>query len=216
VLAEEAQKNGALFIHYSTDYVFDGTKLAAYTEEDVSNPVNVYGQSKLAGEKAIQSTQADYLIFRTSWVYAARGHNFLQTVLRLAKDREELNIVADQVGAPTWARLIAETTAHVLKQSILERQQGHFNSAVYNLSAGGVTSWYGFANAIVEFAHQRSRSEIKNRRINPIPTTDYPLPAKRPANSRLLCDRLENHFGLRMPAWETALTLCLEEIFSAE
>jgi dTDP-4-dehydrorhamnose reductase len=215
VLAEEAKKRNALLIHYSTDYVFDGTKDSPYTEKDTTHPLNVYGQSKLTGETAIQATQADYLILRTSWVYAARSQNFLNTILRLASEREQLNIVADQIGAPTWARLIAETTAHVLKQSMLEKHYGYFNSAIYHLSAGGSTSWYDFAKTIIETANHRVRPKIKNCVIKPIPATDYPLPAKRPANSRLLCERLENHFGLRMPSWESGLALCMEEKFGA-
>lgn len=212
VLAEQAKQTGALLIHYSTDYVFDGTKISAYAEDDVPNPANIYGQSKLAGEKAIQATGANYLILRTSWVYAARGHNFLKTILRLAAEREELNIVADQIGAPTWARLIAETTAHILRQSLLERHQGDFNSGLYNLTSTGETSWHGFAQMIVDYARQQENQTLKNRIINPIPTKDYPLPAKRPANSRLSTDRLEQHFGLKMPAWDQALKLCMEDI----
>jgi dTDP-4-dehydrorhamnose reductase len=212
VLAEEAAKNASLLIHYSTDYVFDGTKHAPYTEEDAVRPVNVYGQSKLAGEQAIQATGADHLILRTSWVYAARGQNFLKTILRLAAEREELNIVADQIGSPTWARLIAETTAHVLRQSLLERQQGGFSSGIYNLTSAGETSWYGFAQTIVEIARQQGTQPLKNRIINPIPTTDYPVPAKRPLNSRLSTNRLEQRFGLKMPAWDNALRLCMADM----
>ena len=212
VLAEEAQKNGTLLIHYSTDYVFDGTKNQTYTEDDTTNPLNVYGLSKLAGEKAIQTSGADHLILRTTWVYAARGHNFLKSILRLAAEREELKIVADQIGAPTWARLIAETTAHVLRQSMLERLEGDFHSDLYNLTSTGETSWYGFAQAIIEFAREQSNQPLKNRVINPIPTSDYPLPAKRPANSRLSTARLEQHFGLAMPPWETAMKICMAEI----
>lgn len=212
VLAEEAAKSAALLIHYSTDYVFDGTKNTPYTEEDATHPVNVYGQSKLAGEQAIQAAGADHLILRTSWVYAARGQNFLKTILRLAAEREELAIVADQVGSPTWARLIAETTAHILRQSLLERRQGHFNSGVYNLTSVGETSWHGFAQAIVEIARQQGMPALKNRIINPIPTTAYPAPAKRPLNSRLSTDRLEQRFGLKMPSWDAALRLCMADM----
>jgi dTDP-4-dehydrorhamnose reductase len=212
VLAEEAAKSAALLIHYSTDYVFDGTKNAPYTEDDATHPVNVYGQSKLAGEQAIQAAGADHLILRTSWVYAARGQNFLKTILRLAAEREELAIVADQVGSPTWARLIAETTAHILRQSLLERRQDHFNSSVYNLTSVGETSWHGFAQAIVEIARQQGGQPLKNRVINPIPASAYPVPARRPLNSRLSTDRLERHFGLQMPSWDIALKCCMEEM----
>lgn len=212
VLAKEAKRTGALLIHYSTDYVFDGTKVSAYAEDDEPNPVNIYGQSKLTGEKAIQASGADYLILRTSGVYAARGHNFLKSILRLATEREELNVVADQIGSPTWARLIAETTAHILRQSMIERHKGGFNSGLYNLTSTGETSWHGFAQMIVDIARQQGNQALKNRIINPIPATDYPLPAKRPANSRLSTGRLEQHFGLKMPAWDHALKLCMEDM----
>jgi len=211
VLAEEAAKNSALLVHYSTDYVFDGTKNAPYTEDDATHPLNVYGQSKLAGEQAIQATGADHLILRTSWVYAARGQNFLRTILRLAAEREELNIVADQIGSPTWARLIAEATAHIVRQALLERQQGSFSSGIYNLTSTGETSWHGFAQAIVEIARQQGQP-LKNRAIHPIPTTDYPVPAKRPLYSRLSMDRLERRFGLKMPSWDSALKLCMGDM----
>jgi len=216
VLAEQAKKQGALLVHFSTDYVFDGTKTSPYIEGDSTSPLNVYGQSKLAGEQAIQATGADHLILRTSWVYAARGQNFLKTVLRLVKERDEISIVADQIGSPTWARLIAETTSHVLRQSMLEKQQGGFNSSVYNLTSSGAASWYEFAKTIVELAHPRVKSDIKNRVIKPIPATAYPLPAKRPSNSRLSCERLEQRFGLQMPSWESCLKLCLEELLGAD
>lgn len=209
VLAEEAAKNSALLIHYSTDYVFDGTKNAPYTEDDATHPINVYGESKLVGERAIQATGADHLILRTSWVYAARGQNFLRAILRLAAEREELNIVADQIGSPTWARLIAEATAHIARQALLERQQGNFSSGIYNLTSTGETSWHGFAQAIVEIARQQGTQPVKNLTINPIPTTDYPVPAKRPLYSRLSMDRLEQRFGLKMPSWDSALRLCM-------
>ncbi|NOU21879.1 MAG: dTDP-4-dehydrorhamnose reductase [Methyloglobulus sp.] len=212
VLAEEAKKIGALLIHYSTDYVFDGTQSLPYTEEDRPNPINVYGQSKLAGEQAIQSVACDYLILRTSWVYTGRGNNFLKTILRLAAEREELKIVADQIGSPTWARLIAETTAHIVRQAMLERQGNSFNSNIYHLTSSGSTSWHGFAQKIVDIVREQGKLELKNRAIHPIPTTDYPLPAKRPANSRLSTHRLEQQFGLTLPSWDNALRLCMQEM----
>lgn len=212
VLAEEANKSGALLIHYSTDYVFDGGKSSAYMEEDTPHPINAYGHSKLAGEKAIQAIGGDHLILRTSWVYAARGNNFLKTILRLAAEREVLNIVDDQIGSPTWARLIAETTAHMLRQSLFERLQGRFSSGIYHLTSTGETSWYGFANAIVEIARQQGSLTLKNRTINPIPATHYPLPAPRPINSRLSTERLQQHFQLELPSWTDALKLCMEDI----
>lgn len=212
VLAEEAAKIGSLLVHYSTDYVFDGSNIAAYTEADATNPINVYGQSKLAGEQAIQATGCDNLILRTSWVYASRGNNFLKTIMRLAAEREELKIVADQIGAPTWARLIAEATAHIIRQSVFEQQCNIFNSTTYNLTASGETSWHGFAQKIVEIAKEKGKADLKIRTILPIPTTDYPLPAKRPANSRLANDNLEQQFGLVMPSWDNALRLCMQEL----
>jgi len=216
VLAEEAAICGALLIHYSTDYVFDGIKTGAYLEGDQTNPLNVYGQSKLAGEQAIQASTADFLILRTTWVYAARGNNFVKSILRLAQEREELNIVADQIGAPTWARLIAESTAHILRQAQQERQQGGFKSSIYNLTSTGETSWHGFAEKIIELARQQDGLPIKTQRVNPIPTSAYPLPATRPTNSRLSTQRLQKHYQLALPSWETALQLCMDEIFSSK
>ncbi len=216
VLAEEAAICGALLIHYSTDYVFDGSKTGAYLEGDQTNPLNVYGQSKLAGEQAIQASTADFLILRTTWVYAARGNNFVKSILRLAQEREELNIVADQIGAPTWARLIAESTAHILRQAQQERQQGGFKPGIYNLTSTGETSWHGFAEKIIELAKQQEGLSIKTQRVNPIPTSAYPLPATRPANSRLSTQRLQKHYQLALPSWETALQLCMDEIFSSK
>ena len=212
VIAEEAMRRKALFIHYSTDYVFDGTKEKPYTEKDVPNPVNAYGRSKLAGEKAIRAVGVDHLILRTSWVYAARGQNFLRTVLRLAAERKVLNIVADQVGAPTWARLIAETTAHMLRQSQSERSMGRFASDTLHLTAGGETTWHGFAQAIVDAVRRRDDSALKVRRIEPMNTDDYPTPARRPLNSRLATARLTQNFRLEMPSWSRALEICMDEI----
>ncbi len=176
------------------------------------NPLNAYGRSKLVGEKAIQAVGADYLILHTSWVYAARGQNFLRTVLRLAGEREELNIVADQLGAPTWARLIAATTSHVLRQSQFERSMGRFASDTLHLTAGGETTWQGFACAIVDAARRQNESDLKVVRIKPTKTVDYPAPARRPLNSRLSTVRLTRRFGLEMPPWKHALELCLGEL----
>ena len=210
ILAQEAKKLNALLIHYSTDYVFDGTKDTLYVEDDEPNPLNFYGESKLAGEQVIQSSGVDYLILRTTWVFASRGQNFVKSILRLAAEREELNIVADQIGAPTSARFIAETTAHILRQTQQERDAKTFVSGIYNLTNSGETSWHGFAEKIVELARKQN-IELKNRVINPIPTTAYPTPAKRPMNSRLSTQKLSQHFDLTMPSWETVLELCLAE-----
>jgi dTDP-4-dehydrorhamnose reductase len=210
-LAQAAKKVGALLVHYSTDYVFDGIKVGVYDERDITNPLSSYGRSKLSGELAIQASGADSLILRTTWVYAARGNNFVKTILRLAAEREQLNIVADQFGAPTWAKLIAQSTAHIIKQSQQERKQGVFNSDIYHLTASGETSWHGFAGAIIATAREYN-VELKNKELNAIPTSAYPLPAPRPANSRLSLLKLENKFGLMMPNWQTCLALCMAEM----
>lgn len=213
-LAAAARDTGALLVHYSSDYVFDGSKAGPYTEADAPEPLSAYGHSKLAGDQAIESSGADYLIFRTSWVYSARGKNFVKTIIRLAAEREELRVVSDQVGAPTWARLIADTTAQALAQVRSEQARGSFRSGLYNLASGGNTSWYGFALAIVErMQRDPTWSEsLKTERVVPIPAVDYPLPAKRPANSRLDCTALTQRFGLIMPDWEVCLDLCLAEL----
>lgn len=203
IMAEEAKRLGAALIHYSTDYVFDGAKDGAYVEDDPTNPLNVYGQTKLAGEQAIRASGAAHLILRTSWVYGARGKNFLLTMLRLAKEREELKIVADQIGAPTWSRHIAETTAQILAQRIgLWPELG----GLYHFSAGGSTSWHGFAAAIVELG-----GIAPQPRLIPIPTSEYPLPAARPKNSLMSNAALAAAFGLTMPDWNVSLRLCMEQ-----
>jgi dTDP-4-dehydrorhamnose reductase len=207
LLAQEAARRGALLIHYSTDYVYDGAKAAPYVETDRTNPLGAYGRSKLAGEAGIRASGCDHLIFRTSWVYAARGANFLRTILRLAAEREELRIVADQVGAPTWSRLIAEATAHALRQAMQERSGGTFDSGVFHLAAAGETSWHGFAAAIVA-----GRGGLRVKTVTPITTADYPLPAARPANSRLDTAAFRARFGLALPDWRDCLQLCLEEL----
>lgn len=212
VFAQEAKKIGALLIHYSTDYVFDGAKNTPYLEDDLPNPLNVYGESKLAGEQAIQASGTDYVILRTTWVFAARGQNFVKSILRLAAEREELNIVADQIGAPTSARFIADATAHILRQAQCERNAKTFISGIFNLTNSGETSWFGLAEKIVALARLQNL-DLKNQLINPIPTTAYPTPAKRPANSRLSTKKLQQRFGLTIPTWEQSLTFCLEEIY---
>lgn len=207
LLAQEAKQRGALLIHYSTDYVYDGAKAAPYVERDATNPLGAYGRSKLEGETGIRAAGCDHLIFRTSWVYAARGANFLRTMLRLGAERDELRVVNDQVGAPTWARLIAEATAHALRQAVQERRDGKFSSGVFHLAAAGETSWHGFASAIVA-----GRGGLRVKQVTPIATADYPTPAKRPANSRLATDAFRARFGLALPDWRDCLSLCLEEI----
>ena len=207
LLAQEAARRGALLIHYSTDYVYDGAKAAPYVESDKTNPLGAYGRSKLAGEEGIRASGCDHLIFRTSWVYAARGANFLRTILRLAAEREELRIVMDQIGAPTWARLIAEATAHALRQALRERSGGQFESGVFHLTAAGEISWHGFAAAILA-----GRGGLRVKTVTPITTAEYPTPAKRPANSRLDTGAFRARFGLALPDWRDCLRLCLEEL----
>jgi dTDP-4-dehydrorhamnose reductase len=213
VLAEEARAAGALLVHYSTDYVFDGTKETPYQEEDPPRPINAYGRSKLAGEVAIRQAASAYIILRTSWVYAARGHNFVRTVLRLARERDELRMIADQVGAPTWARNIADATAHAIRQAIVERAGSFFTSGLFHLSASGATSWHGFAAAILEAAKGNALLPLQQLpKLHPIATEDYPLPAARPKNSRLAGDRLSKRFGIVLPDWREGLARCLREI----
>lgn len=213
ILGEEARKLGALVVHYSTDYVFDGRKAGAYVESDPTCPLNVYGRSKLAGEVALQQSGCDHLIFRTSWVYAARAQNFVRTILRLAQEREELRIVGDQIGAPTWARNIADATAHAVRQSLWERNEGHFLSGTFNLTSAGEVSWYGFAQRIVEEARSMPwRDKIVVQRILSIPTEAYPTPAVRPLNSRLDCTKLSDRFYLNMPSWHDSLARCMSDL----
>jgi dTDP-4-dehydrorhamnose reductase len=211
VISAEAKALGALLIHYSTDYVFDGSKSYPYTEDDAPNPINAYGRSKLMGEEAIQAVDGDYVILRTSWVYAVRGANFLRTILRLAQERDELRVVSDQIGAPTWARLIAESTAHVIRQSQAERLSDLFRSNLYHFASAGTVSWFGFAEAIIEQAHQIPGFSTTLNEIRPVPSCDYQALAQRPMNSCLETIKFEKHFNLKMPLWSTALKLCLAE-----
>jgi dTDP-4-dehydrorhamnose reductase len=209
VMAEEAARLGAAMIHYSTDYVFDGRKSGQYTEDDVTNPLSVYGRSKLAGEQAVEAANIPHLILRTSWVYGARGKNFLQTIRRLAAERDELRIVADQHGAPTWCRTIADTTTNIvihLSSNKDSRQDWQEASGIYHLTAQGQTSWHGFAQSIVDSMATTGRQKPV---VTPIATREYPLPAARPMNSVLSCERLQKRF-CRLPDWQTALGLCVD------
>lgn len=206
-LAQAAAARGIPLVHFSTDYVFDGRKPAAYTEADAPNPLGVYGATKLAGEQAVQRAAAPHLILRTSWVYGQRGRNFLLTMQRLLRERDSLAVVDDQFGAPTWSRLIAEATALVVARW-LDRPDQTATSGIYHLSCGGRTSWHGFTAAILaNLASQDGRLA----RLTAIPTAGYPTPAARPANSQLDCDKLAATFGVRLPDWEAALALCLEQ-----
>ena len=212
VLAEEARKAGSLLVHYSTDYVFDGEKQTPYTEDDAPHPINAYGRSKLAGETALGEAGGSYLILRTSWVYAARGRNFLRTMLRLASQREELRVVDDQIGAPTWARNIADATALIVHAVRREQAQGQFASGILNLAACGAASWHGFAAAILDEAGRHGLLAQRPPQLKPIASPDYPTPAARPKNSRLAGERLRQRFGIVLPDWRQALTRCIEDM----
>jgi dTDP-4-dehydrorhamnose reductase len=206
VIAEEAKRLGAVMVHYSTDYVYDGSKQGPWVETDAPGPLNVYGKTKLAGDEAIAAAGGDYLILRTSWVYGARGANFLLTMLRLAKERPELRIVDDQAGSPTTSECIAQATADILAQVLSPRGEGMAGrSGVYHLTNSGATTWFGFAKAFL------SRLPACPK-LAPITTSEYPVPAKRPVNSVLSCERLAETFGVRMPSWEHALELVLETL----
>jgi dTDP-4-dehydrorhamnose reductase len=208
VIAEEVRKLSALLIHYSTDYVFDGAKAGPYTEDDAPHPINTYGRSKLAGEQAIEQSGGDYLILRTSWVYAARGRNFLNTVLRRAQERAELRIVSDQIGAPTWAREIAGATTSVAWRAQHEREKGDFVSGIFNVTAAGETSWFGFAEAIAGYATAMNAGH-KRPNIHPILSSDYPTAAARPKNSRLAGGRIRDRFGIALMDWKRAFEICM-------
>ena len=220
MLAEEAKRVGSLFISYSTDYVFDGKKSTPYVEGDDPNPLNVYGASKLAGDRAIEAVGGSYIIFRTSWVYSATGRNFLNTILKLATEREELRVVDDQIGAPTWSRDIAAATTQIIRQSRTSVLAGTGQNAsealrdrrgIYNLTAEGSVSWCGFAVAILEEVKKHRKSHDGLAGITPISTSQYPTPAQRPLNSRLLNDKLHEVFGIFLPPWRESLTRVITE-----
>lgn len=210
VLAEEAAKLGALLIHYSTDYVFDGSKESPYVEDDLRCPISEYGRSKLEGERLILASKARAFILRTSWVYGSHGKNFLLTILRLAQQRPELRIVADQYGSPTSAREIAAATVRIIDQQ-RNSAAGSPPGGVYHMTAQGVTSWFGFAQAIVDQASSGIAPTII-----PIPTSEYPTPARRPANSALSNDKFAAAFGFRLPPWQATLTDVMREVKEAQ
>jgi dTDP-4-dehydrorhamnose reductase len=212
ILAEEAKLVGAGLIHYSTDYIFNGRSSHPYQETDEPDPKNIYGKTKLAGEKAIQAIEIPHLIIRTSWVYGLRGKNFLMTMLQLAKEREEIKVVNDQIGTPTWSRLIAESTAQILflgKSNF--RDFLHHHSGVYHLTSTGQTSWYDFAKAIFEMTPNENQYKLKN--LIPIPTVEYPTPAERPAFSILDTQKIYQTFGLMLPDWKDNLNLVKSSYF---
>jgi len=206
ILAEESLRLKSLLIHYSTDYVFNGKQTEPYTETDKVSPLGVYGTTKLAGEQAIEAVGGQYFILRTAWVYGLRGKNFLLTMQRLAKERNELKVVADQFGAPTWSRMIAQATTHLLTQleSPLYQLDIEALSGIYHLTCAGKTSWYDFAKAII------AQSD-KQVRVLPLTTAEYPTPTERPAYSVLSNAKLAKTFGITLPAWDRALNLCCME-----
>jgi len=210
LLAVAAARVGAQLVHYSTDYVFDGRADRPYREDDVPNPQGVYGRTKLDGEEAIAKAGCDWLILRTAWVYGTRGGNFMRTMRRLAREREELRVVADQRGAPTWSRHIAEATAQVLAQLGDDRAAWHRACGVYHLTSAGVATWHDFAEAIV--AHQRTHETIACQHVTAITMADYPTPAKRPGWSVLDNDKLQRAFGVSLPDWRVALAQVQEDL----
>ena len=207
-LAAEAKAAGAAIIHYSTDYVFDGAKTAPYTEEDAPDPLSVYGRTKLAGEQALAAAGIPYLVLRTSWVYGAHGKNFLLTILKLAQQKPELRIVADQTGAPTWSRDIAQATAVIAAKWL----PAAANSGVYHLTASGSTTWHGFATQALRLLSQAHPADAARlARPVPISTAEYPTAATRPKNSQLDCARLARVFHTALPEWQTSLASVMEE-----
>jgi len=209
VLAEEAKKLGAILVHYSTDYVFDGEKASPYTEADAPNPLSAYGRSKLEGERAVIASGCRHLTLRTSWVYGTRGRNFLLTMLKFAREGRALRVVDDQIGAPTWCREIADGTAALLVKSDLAATGV---DGLYHLCAGESTSWHGFAQAIFD-SPELPRLGIARPVLEPIPTREYPTPARRPKNSRLDCGRLERTAGMRLAPWDQALARAMAELY---
>ena len=204
VLSELSNSLNALLIHYSTDYVFNGESSSPYTELAKPDPLNVYGQTKLDGDLAVLSTAKNHFVFRTSWVYTNRANNFMLTMLKLAKQRDELNIINDQVGSPTWSRVIAETTANVIRSRYVLKEE--LEGGLYNLSSQGETSWYGFAKKIFEYA-----GICGDINVNPIATANYPTPAKRPKYTVLSKDKIESALSIKIPHWEESLKLCMSE-----
>ena len=209
VMAEEAVASGAWLVHYSTDYVFSGQGVTPWQEADAVAPVNHYGSSKLAGEQAIIASGCKHLIFRTSWVYGARGNNFAKTMLRLAKDRETLSVIADQIGAPTGADLIADVTALAIQQ-VLGRPE---LAGLYHLAAAGEVSWHGYASHVIDLAKAQGE-ELAVTTVSPIETTAYPTPARRPLNSRLDTQKLRDNFSLHLPDWQSGVTRMLMEVLN--
>lgn len=208
ILAAEAKSIGAAMIHYSTDYVFDGSKSTPYVEEDATGPFSVYGRTKLAGEQALANADIPYLVLRTSWVYGARGKNFLLTILKLATEKPELRIVDDQIGAPTWSHDIAEATASIARSWIKDPEN---HSGIYHLTAMGETSWCCFAAEAIRLRTLENLSQPLARLV-PIPTLEYPTPAARPKNSRLNCNKVRDVFRVQLPEWKNSLAKVVPSI----
>jgi dTDP-4-dehydrorhamnose reductase len=211
VLAEEAAQIGALLVHYSTDYVFDGSGERSWQETDTPAPLSVYGHTKLAGELRIQAAGARHLIFRTSWVYGARGGNFAKTMLRLAQERERLTVINDQFGAPTGADLLADVTAHAIRQVLAHPQ----DAGLYHLAAAGETTWHAYAQHVLAQALlEKPTLPIKATELAPVPTSAFPTPARRPLNSRLATQHLQSTFGLTLPPWQQGVNRMLAEVLA--
>jgi len=213
VLAQEAKRSNAWLVHYSTDYVFDGSGEKPWNEADTTAPLSVYGATKLEGERLIQQSGCKHLIFRTSWVYGARGGNFAKTMLKLAQERDSLKVINDQIGAPTGADLLADVTAHAIREVGLNAEK----SGLYHLVAAGETSWHGYASFVLECA-QRAGVELKVKpeSIQAVPTSAFPTAAKRPHNSRLNTVKLQTTFNLRLPLWEAGVARMLTEILERQ
>jgi dTDP-4-dehydrorhamnose reductase len=210
ILAEEAARLNALLVHFSTDYVFDGAKKDAYTESDPTNPINRYGISKLAGERAVQTHCTRHLILRTSWVFGAHGTNFAKTILRLAAERDELHIVADQWGSPTYAPLLAHITAHLLRQFCHDPET--FPYGLYHAAASGVTTWHAYASYIIEQVHRLGRPmRVAPHAIHAVTSSEYPASARRPAHSPLNSHKLSQTFNLHLPHWHIGVDHFLEQ-----
>ena len=209
VLARAAAARGAWLLHYSTDYVFDGSGQQPRSEDAATGPLGVYGQTKLEGEDAIRASGCRHLILRTSWVYAARGGNFAKTMLRLAQERERLTVIDDQIGAPTGADLLADLSAHALRGALADPAKG----GTYHAVAAGETSWHGYARFVIDTARElRPDLPLKVQTIDPVPTSAFPTPARRPHNSRLSTKKLQDAFGLHLPHWQTGVRRLLQEI----
>jgi dTDP-4-dehydrorhamnose reductase len=215
VMAEEAKRLNALFVTYSTDYVFDGRKTSPYTESDVTNPLSVYGASKLAGDRAIEAVGGAHLIFRTSWVYGPRGKNFLLSMMKAAAERDQLRVVDDQIGAPTSSRDIAQATLQII-QRVVDGDGGAHRlgerRGIYNMTSQGSVSWYGFTATIIEEMRRRGLNQGHLAKVAPIPTSEYPTAATRPENSRLSGEKMSQTFGVKLPDWKTSLLTVMEEI----